>query len=107
MVSDRDYLTLRTIVLFEVIVLIAAYLKSYMVDMQSHSPDLKAFCQRVERIWSILLTEGVKNLACEAIDKGGKGKLMVESSNMIPWESTSSARPFNFCCCCLKNVPIC
>lgn len=51
---------------------------------------------RSVRIWSIILIEGVIYLAWEVHYWGGEGSIMVEWSNLSPWESESSAQTIPF-----------
>lgn len=81
--SGRDCFTINTIVLFEFIFSIAAYFDCDAVKMELQSSTLHAWGQSKEKNWSIPLTDGVKYLPWESIDKVGKGTIMFESSIRI------------------------
>lgn len=92
-VFERYFFTLASFALFEAIVVLAACFSSCVVNMESHSLSLKALWQRAERVSSIPFIEGVKYLSCEEIDKGGKGTIMVDISNFMPWKIMAGPVP--------------
>lgn len=86
MTYDRDYLTLASIVLLEIIAVIAVLLEYWVVTMECCSSYLKALWQKSEKIWSNQLIDRVTQIARGMIDNDGKGRIMVKSSNLIQWE---------------------
>lgn len=77
-------MVLLALVLFKVIGREAACLKYDLVKMKRQSSDLDACWKNAKRMWMITSTKRLKYLAKNKIGKGGKGKIMVESSISIP-----------------------
>lgn len=61
--SERDFLAQASIVLFELILLVAGFRATCVVNIEGRSYDFQLLSQRAENIWSILLIEGLKYVA--------------------------------------------
>lgn len=75
--SDRYFLTLASIMLYDFIFLRPSRLESCVMDIKSHSSNLEALWRAAHRIWSIIMVEKVKNVATESIDQRKKGMIIV------------------------------
>lgn len=64
-----------------------------MVKMEFQSFDSNMCLQRGERTWLTSITEGVNHSSLKAVNEGGEGTTVVESSIPIPWERTISTWP--------------
>lgn len=64
----EDLVTLTNIAVFEAIVVKAGYLPSYVVEIASHSSDLKVLRWSAWRIWLIIFSERVEYLSEKASD---------------------------------------
>lgn len=59
--------------------------------------------QVMERNWSIVLTEGEKNLAFQVIYERGVVAIVAKISNSIAWQSTMSAKMPQFLILLFEN----
>lgn len=79
--------------LFEIIVTIAACFDSSVIKAEHQYADLNVCWQKANRKWSSPMTERDKYLPPGAVDIGGKGTAMAESSILVHRESTSMVFP--------------